>query len=71
MANTSTSDFCAVCGCSKAAHLDHLFEPKLMPDGCVCAPGTWGNTVEPICDQYKGDGNRYCENCQHDKACHG
>jgi hypothetical protein len=26
--------------------------------------------VWPVCARYVGDGRRYCESCEHDKACH-
>lgn len=62
------ADVCIHCGQTEDQH--HAFEAKQMPTGCVCDPGTWGETVAEVCDAYQGDGRTYCGQCEHDRACH-
>ena len=58
---------CRHCGLREDEH--HEFE-ALMPAGCQCAPGEWLDEVWQVCDQYLGDGIKYCLRCEHDPACH-
>lgn len=60
---------CAICGKTEEEH--HIPVWVEYPDKCVCDPASyWGDTPQPICDKYVGDGKCYCIKCQHDKACH-
>lgn len=61
-------DICIHCGLTEDQH--HAFEAKPMPVGCVCDSGTWGNSINDVCDEYRGDGHTYCGRCEHDHACH-
>lgn len=60
---------CKNCGLPDFEHC--LFEPRVIPEGCVCPPGEW--KIDPIpapCDHYQGDGQKCCVNCEHDERCH-
>ena len=61
---------CKYCGLPPEEH--HVFECVDTPEGCKCDTGTWSFTDEitPICAEYKGDGDMYCETCEHDRECH-
>ena len=62
---------CKHCGLPESDH--HEFESTLtMPVGCVCDAGTWDGAafIPRVCENYVGTGVSYCENCEHDKACH-
>jgi hypothetical protein len=62
---------CRICGKSEDDH--HAFDPVELPPGCVCDPGTWGESwkkLPPVCDKYDGDGVENCKKCEHDKECH-
>jgi len=54
--------------CRLPADQHHEYEP-VMPPGCQCDPGEWGDTVLDVCDRHQGNGE-YCERCEHDQACH-
>lgn len=59
---------CIRCGLPEDQH--HDYEPS-MPDGCVCAPGEWGDDVQEVCDKYVAtSGGAYCARCEHDEVCH-
>ena len=60
---------CKHCGKTEKYHC--VFEPLVIPNGCVCDTGSWDGEIAPICDKYKGDGIEYCHKCEHDKGCHG
>jgi hypothetical protein len=57
---------CVHCGRTEEEHC--YFEAK-MPNGCVCPPGDWGDTVTEVCDYFTGSGPQ-CTTCEHDKECH-
>lgn len=62
---------CKYCGQPESEHC--IFEPKLLPDGCMCDSNTWSSdpsTIPEPCANYIGDGQEYCQTCQHDLACH-
>ena len=59
--------FCKHCGLEENEH--HDFEAT-MPDGCVCPPNEWVDTVPQPCDAYEGDGVSNCTKCEHDAECH-
>ena len=58
---------CKHCGLSEDEH--HEYE-AVMPVGCVCDPGEWGDNVTDICAEYDGDGTTVCTTCEHDMECH-
>jgi hypothetical protein len=64
---------CKICGQSEEEHHDPDWLE--IPAGCVCDWGTWDysgkTTLPPACKEYKGDGQKNCETCEHDKECHG
>lgn len=59
---------CIHCGLTEDQH--HSFDAKPTPAGCVCDPGTWGDVIDAICEEYHGDGRIYCARCEHDPGCH-
>lgn len=61
---------CVHCGLQENEH--HRFEAIAVPAGCVCDSGTWGNPLKipPACSKYTGDGDCYCDVCEHNKECH-
>lgn len=60
---------CRHCGLPRDEHCE--FEDLLIPKGCVCDVGTWlPSDISPICQNYVGDGEQYCENCEHEANCH-
>jgi len=67
-------NICKICGLPEGEH--HVFDPIVVPDGCVCDIRCWGsvNHIQPICNHYEPDPDPnfqdVCKNCEHDKACH-
>jgi hypothetical protein len=70
--------FCKHCGKDESDH--HEFEARIAPKGCMCEPGTWSlmDEIPDVCEHYvrsipniQMDNYGYCQNCEHDKACHG
>lgn len=59
---------CKHCLRTKEDHCE--YEALEMPAGCVCDPGTWGDSVPAPCAKYVGEGATYCATCEHDQACH-
>ena len=57
---------CRICGKAESEH--HEFQSKVMPEGCVCAPGEWDEEVPLPCNAFAGSDR--CDNCEHDEACH-
>ena len=59
---------CKHCGQSESDHC--TFEPRVIPDGCVCNIDSWFYTeIPPVCDEFKTC-DKYCDVCEHDEACH-
>ena len=61
---------CKHCGKPESEHCIFEAGPEIPP-GCVCDEGTWADKINPICEEYQGDGTEYCQRCEHDAACHG
>lgn len=61
-------DACIHCGLSEKDHCE--FKAQTKPKGCKCDWLTWGKEPGPICNEYDGDGESKCGNCEHDKECH-
>ena len=63
---------CIHCGEPESEHC--IFEPAIIPKGCICDVMTWNDPEEipPICKEFKGmNGDAsYCVKCEHDRECH-
>ena len=63
---------CKHCGRYEEDHC--IFEPVIMPKGCKCDPGEWGDLrdIPPVCNKFEPDERDpcICKNCEHDKECH-
>ena len=59
---------CKHCGQPESEHC--TFEALVIPDGCVCNPGTWLVKIPPVCNEFSGRDYGYCETCKHGKKCH-
>ena len=61
---------CIHCGLMEHEHC-HRYEPRSRPEGCVCDPEDgWSGEVPPVCGNFKGDPEEYCETCEHEFKCH-
>jgi hypothetical protein len=61
---------CTHCGKSAAEH--HEYSPR-MPLNCRCTFESWagwGAEIPLVCEIHKGEDDRYCDECEHDEACH-
>lgn len=65
-------DRCKQCDRTEEEH--HVFDPYVVPRGCVCDPEEWRNPnrIPPVCRAFVDakDDPGLCETCHHLKACH-
>ncbi len=60
---------CADCHQPECTH--HAFVPIIPTGFCNCIASDWYlGAIPPVCDMYFGDGEEYCERCEHNKECH-
>lgn len=66
MSDTTNLDICPTCG----QEIQEVQSNR--PEGCVCDIASWGDamSIKPVCEQYEGDGETHCAECEHDKECH-